>query len=195
MIFKSKNFGFTLVELLVVVSILSFLSSILLASLAQARMSARDARRLADLNEISKALDLYYDNHGNYPPVTTNNPDTNWDPMITALRADKLLGDLNGGRDSFWDIVSVAYAAGSPQDPNYPASTYQYMTEAGSISHGTSYRIRAKMENINSQSLKSSLTGSFQSGSFTTGTTACDPSLGYYCIGTSGPFFPFSPSS
>ncbi|HXK38011.1 MAG TPA: prepilin-type N-terminal cleavage/methylation domain-containing protein [Candidatus Paceibacterota bacterium] len=59
--------GFTLIELLVVISIIGLLSSVVLAALTTARMKARDARRLADLDQIKIALELFYDSKGYYP--------------------------------------------------------------------------------------------------------------------------------
>lgn len=68
--YKSKS-GFTLIELLVVISIIGLLSSVVLASLNSARAKSRDAVRRSDLNQLRTALELYYDNHGNYPIATT----------------------------------------------------------------------------------------------------------------------------
>ena len=62
-----KSRGFTLIELLVVISIISLLSSVVLTSLNSARAKARDARRLADIQQIKLALELYYDDNGSYP--------------------------------------------------------------------------------------------------------------------------------
>jgi prepilin-type N-terminal cleavage/methylation domain-containing protein len=59
--------GFTLIELLVVIAIIGLLASIVLVSLNNARKKGRDVRRLADLNQLEKALSLYYDNNGFYP--------------------------------------------------------------------------------------------------------------------------------
>ncbi len=59
--------GFTLIELLVVISIVSLLSSIVLSSLNTARAKARDARRIADIKEIQKALEMVFNNTGGYP--------------------------------------------------------------------------------------------------------------------------------
>src|SRR3989344_2611985 len=59
--------GFTLIELLVVVAIISILASVILASLNTAREKARDAQRVANVNQIVNAIALYeFDN--NVPP-------------------------------------------------------------------------------------------------------------------------------
>lgn len=64
---NTHNKGFTLIELLVVIAIIGLLSSVVLASLNSARAKGRDARRVSDLQEISKALEFYYDKYGYYP--------------------------------------------------------------------------------------------------------------------------------
>lgn len=56
-----------MIELLVVISILSLLSSIVLASLNGARAKARDAHRVQTIKEIEKALHLYFSDKGFYP--------------------------------------------------------------------------------------------------------------------------------
>ncbi len=59
--------GFTLIELLVVIAIIGILSSVVLASLNDARQKSRDAKRISDIKQIQLALELYYDTNGNYP--------------------------------------------------------------------------------------------------------------------------------
>ncbi|MFA6464090.1 MAG: prepilin-type N-terminal cleavage/methylation domain-containing protein [Candidatus Paceibacterota bacterium] len=67
----SHKKGFTLIELMVVISIISLLSSIVLTSLNTARVRARDARRMSDITELRNALQLIAnDNGGIYPPST-----------------------------------------------------------------------------------------------------------------------------
>lgn len=92
-----KSLGFTLVELLVVISIISLLSSVVYASLNTARAKARDSQRIAALDQIKLALELYYDNHGQYPPMPPGvqfgeNCTEDWLP--TNVHLDTVLGSL-----------------------------------------------------------------------------------------------------
>jgi prepilin-type N-terminal cleavage/methylation domain-containing protein len=62
-----KDYGFTLIELLVVIAIIGILSSVILASLNTARVKARDARRISDMNQVQTALAFYYSDNNQYP--------------------------------------------------------------------------------------------------------------------------------
>lgn len=65
---KKQN-GFTLVELLLVIVIISILSGVLLVIIQPGKMqgNARDAQRLSDLKVIQGALELYFADHRSYP--------------------------------------------------------------------------------------------------------------------------------
>lgn len=65
-----RNKGFTLIELLVVIAIIAILASLVLVSLATARAKSRDAKRVAEISQIRKALELYYDTNQTYPSTT-----------------------------------------------------------------------------------------------------------------------------
>ncbi len=74
-IFNSKK-GFTLVELIVVIGILSILAVVALMAinpLVQFQ-KADDSRRKADLSQIQKALETYYQDNGNYPLSSVTSP-------------------------------------------------------------------------------------------------------------------------
>lgn len=62
-----KQKGFTLLELLTVIAIISLLANTAIAAAYTTRVKARDAKRLSDLNTISKALELYYADNSSYP--------------------------------------------------------------------------------------------------------------------------------
>ncbi|RJQ33581.1 type II secretion system protein [Candidatus Parcubacteria bacterium] len=59
--------GFTLIELLVVIAIIAIVSTLAVVNLNQARAKARDARRLSDIGQLKKALEIYYYTNGEYP--------------------------------------------------------------------------------------------------------------------------------
>lgn len=66
---KSK-FGFTLVELLIVISIISILVSVIAVSFRSSQAKGRDAERKNALKQIANALELYYSDYGKYPDAS-----------------------------------------------------------------------------------------------------------------------------
>jgi prepilin-type N-terminal cleavage/methylation domain-containing protein len=66
-----KSRGFTLIEVMVVITIVGLLASVVMAALTDARAKARDTARVQMVKEIQKALELYRNaNGGNYPCAT-----------------------------------------------------------------------------------------------------------------------------
>ena len=85
--------GFTLVELLVVITIIGILASIALVSLNSARVKARDSRRLADIRQIALGLELCYNETQQYIPTASFPPPggsmtCGGKTYITAMPAD-----------------------------------------------------------------------------------------------------------
>jgi general secretion pathway protein G len=88
--------GFTLVELLIVVSIMAVLTAIILASFQTARAKTRDTVRFSELVQLRTALNRYYTDNGSYPvtpnqwyssePTDANfsNNSGNWIPGLVA---------------------------------------------------------------------------------------------------------------
>jgi general secretion pathway protein G len=66
-----KQKGFTLIELLVVIAIIGLLSTLAVVALNNARMKARDAKRVSDIKQIQTAVELYYNDAGGYPAAVT----------------------------------------------------------------------------------------------------------------------------
>jgi len=61
--------GFTLIELLVVIAIIGIISATVVVALNKAKMKSRDARMIADLDQIKKLAELYYLNTGEYTGI------------------------------------------------------------------------------------------------------------------------------
>ena len=103
---KYKNRGFTLIELLVVIAIIGILSGIVLTSVNSARISARDARRTADMNNIYKALIMYQLDKGFIPQTNAGTTDAG-----CGLWADS-------SADDWLNFLKVDYFPnGVPVDP------------------------------------------------------------------------------
>jgi prepilin-type N-terminal cleavage/methylation domain-containing protein len=71
---NKKSEGFTLVELLVVIAIIGLLSTLSIVALNNARQKARDAVRVANIQQWQAALELYYQDQGAYPGTASSTP-------------------------------------------------------------------------------------------------------------------------
>lgn len=67
---KKKKRGFTLIELLVVIAIIGILAGLVLVSMGGPRSKGRDAKREADIRQISIAMEMAYDDEEAYPTTT-----------------------------------------------------------------------------------------------------------------------------
>ena len=65
-----KNSGFTLLELIVAVTILAMLAIMGMMAFQGVFGRARDGKAVTDVKAISDALELYYTFNGNYPETT-----------------------------------------------------------------------------------------------------------------------------
>ena len=111
MITKRHLRGFTLIELVVVISILAILSGVLVPRVTNHMKAARDARRLADVKTVRNAIEQYYLDKGSYPSADANSVFGGWDVSNDGNFIDAL-------RDS-------GYLEETPQDPINDA-TYHY---------------------------------------------------------------------
>jgi len=69
--------GFTIVELLIVIVVISILALIVVATYNGVQNRARNSVRVSDIKTVQKLVEAYNAQNGTYPQ-TTNNPVSNW---------------------------------------------------------------------------------------------------------------------
>ncbi|OGG10240.1 hypothetical protein A2154_04955 [Candidatus Gottesmanbacteria bacterium RBG_16_43_7] len=80
---KVKRNGFTLLELLIVISIIGILVAIGAASYSSAQKKARDSRRTGDMKAVQNALEQYF-SVGNVYPTSANCTEVNTAEYLPA---------------------------------------------------------------------------------------------------------------
>lgn len=124
--------GFTLIELLVVISIIGILIGLSIFGLEGARVSARDAVRKADLEQIRSGLAMYKADCDSYPLSTS----TDGNNAFNLSTSTELTGD---GKTDNCPSNNI-YISSIPQDPLSSTQSYVY------VSDGTTYEICAELE-------------------------------------------------
>ena len=134
----AKKRGFTLIELLVVVAIISILATIIVVTVFGARARARDAVRMNNIDEISKALQLYQVDHNSYPnPVSS---DDCWIDFGVTTSCDSGSANIN--------TLIQPYMAHPPSDPE-SGHGREYKLNIPSSSGGKYFLLVAELENDN----------------------------------------------
>lgn len=118
---KKMQLGFTMIELLVVATIIVLLSTIGLVSYQNVSRSARNGKRSADIESVRSALVLYRADNSTYPSVTGKS-NANFVSMIGTIQTAGYLSS-----------EEVA----DPKDP-----TFQYTYS----SNGSTFQVCATME-------------------------------------------------
>jgi type II secretion system protein G len=144
--------GFTLIELLVVIAIIGILSSVVLASLSTARAKSRDARRIADIDQVRTALELYNDSYGAYPTTNSAGAGAGGQAFSASTGAGVGIG-----------AISPAFMSRLPSDPTSGASYYYCPTSiaaptvcdgVGAAASSTAYVLGANLERTDNTALK-----------------------------------------
>jgi prepilin-type N-terminal cleavage/methylation domain-containing protein len=122
----SNRKGFTLVELLVVIGIISILASLLLVGLQRARFSARMTSCKNNLRNFSLAIDAYKGNLKNYPDFLSNLYSTYIDTKETYICPGDRLSPKGseGGKPNHEQPSTLQF---EETDDNLNNATYAYL--------------------------------------------------------------------
>lgn len=152
---RKKAAGFTLVELLVVVSIIAILVAMAIGTYSSFQKKGRDTKRQSDLNVIQSALEQYHADQGFYP-------------VSGIIDADVGITNLSGRPAPLPLPRVVTYLQQIPRDPlqspsDTPPLYYRYVSipngcnnsSAGTGNYCTNYCLWTCLENPTLSSIPS----------------------------------------
>ena len=122
MTYKRNNSGFTLIELLVVIAIIGIISGVVIQSLNSARQKSRNATRLSQIDQISKAFEVSATVTG-----TNQLPSMGSTPAWVCLGASTCASGTLNGNTGVNSALSAGIAGGSiPKDPSFAIGIGDY---------------------------------------------------------------------
>jgi len=133
--------GFTLVELLVVMSIIGILATVMLSSFMSSQRRSRDAVRKSDLEQVGKALEMFYSDYEFYSLGSGGNimacPYDDTTPTSCTWGANDDTGKMTDGKTIYFREL--------PNDPG--EYRYYYKT----LHNNAAFQLYAHLENTEDQ--------------------------------------------
>ncbi len=144
-----KKNGFTLVELLVVISIIGILAGIALVAFRSSQARSRDVQRKSDLKQTANALELFYADYQKYPQASADNNLSACPYIYTSGSGAKCTWGISEFRDvDNAGSTKTTYFKILPKDPS---STQYYLYRVDSAYQ--KFQLFAYLENTQDQSL------------------------------------------
>jgi prepilin-type N-terminal cleavage/methylation domain-containing protein len=133
--------GFTLVELLVVMAIISILATVIIGGFRSSQKRGRDAQRKSDLKQIANALEIFFTDYGKYPPAS--GVQISACPYYVATQGGTACSWGTGEfRDTDGSITKTIYMKVLPKDP---VSSQNYVYRVSSTQN--MFQLFARLEN------------------------------------------------
>lgn len=116
--------SFTLIEMLIVISIISIISVIIFVNVRSSQSRARDTGRVADLEALNNAIQMYYRENGHFPSLPENcgvySEDYGWYSAISTKDAPRWVSAAARADcvdENFIVGLSPDFLASLPEDP------------------------------------------------------------------------------
>ena len=181
-----KQYGFTLIELMVVVAIIAILTTIGVGGYANAMRRGRDSRRRSDIQALSQALTLFRMDWGYFPSVEEYFAAAGENPTsCTGGTTCRSFGDYIP-RPQLFDPRSVNHNA-TRFERTGPSIPYTYFCHAQSGGRCRSFIVCAKLEgrdggNLDIHSSVTSVEDGMPSGSHGIGGVTTNGLTGMFTI-------------
>lgn len=96
LLLKSKNRGFTLVELMVAIAIVAILAIVGMVVFSELQKKGRDSRRRQDIDALTRAVEQFVLDKGEYPtiPHTLCSLDEEWDTILAPQLVPEYLQSM-----------------------------------------------------------------------------------------------------
>ena len=128
--------GFTLIELLVVIMILGVLAALISGNFFTSLKKGRDAKRKADLEQITRALEMYYEDNKAYPDAVSFGEQLchpGAGGCDTKIYMQKLPNDPISGKNYEYNLTSGSYRLYACLENNLQILPYDDLTQAPSM--------------------------------------------------------------
>lgn len=138
-LFKNKQSGFTIVELLIVIVVIAILAAITIVAYNGIQSRAHDSQRVSDMRSIKQQIEMYYVDNGSYPLCAGTAGCT-----TTATSSNKLANLPIGAAANLLDPKNQAGEYGYYYSRNYKKTGPNSITNTGSPND---YIIAMRLEN------------------------------------------------
>ena len=139
---KSKQKGFSLIELLIVVAIILIIAAIAIPNLLRSKMAANEASAVGSMRTLNTSAVTYSTTYGGYPPGLTNLAPATTATSTSADLIDSVLSTgsksgysftwSSGSTDGNGNYLNYAITA-QPTSPGTTGQRYFYTNQSGVI--------------------------------------------------------------
>jgi prepilin-type N-terminal cleavage/methylation domain-containing protein len=116
---KHTTSGFTIVELLIAMSVIGILAILSVGTIPQSLAKGRDKERVADIDTLHSRLETYFDDHGGYPSTLNTTLFPRLDPLTLTDSKGNSMTINSPATDLSAALSSTTPTDGTPSEYTY----------------------------------------------------------------------------